>query len=87
MTDAVLRCDRCESRIEAGDLRCPICNLTCPETQPEDRPETAVDVLRCSGCGAAMTYDVRQLAAACAFCGSVLEIEHPNDPNEEARRL
>lgn len=87
MTDAVLRCERCESRVEPGDLRCPICNLTCPETRPDDRPETAVDVLRCTGCGAAMTYDVRERAAACAFCGSVLEVEHPDDPLEDARQL
>ncbi len=87
MTDAVLRCERCDSRLEPGDLRCPICNLTCPETRPEDRAETAVDVLRCNGCGAAMTYDVRERAAACAFCGSVLEVEHPDDPLEAADRL
>jgi hypothetical protein len=34
-----------------------------------------------------MTYDVSKLAAACAFCGSVLEVQHPADPLEEARRL
>lgn len=87
VSDAALRCERCESRLEAGDLRCPICNLTCPETRSEDRPETGVDVLRCSGCGAAMTYDVRERAAACAFCGSVLEVEQPADPLETADRL
>ena len=87
MTEAAPRCERCDSRLEPGDLRCPICNLTCPETRPEDLAETAVDVLRCSGCGAAMTYDVRKRAAACAFCGSVLEVEQPDDPLEEARQL
>jgi len=87
VTEAALRCERCESRIEPGDLRCPICNLTCPQTRPEDVGDTAVEVLRCSGCGAAMTYDVRERAAACAFCGSVLEVEHPDDPLEEARQL
>ena len=85
--EPALRCERCRSVVEAGDLRCAVCNLTCPETLPEDRPTTAVDILRCSGCGATMTYDVARLAAACAFCGSVLEVEHPDDPVEEARVL
>lgn len=85
--EPALRCERCRSVLEVGDLRCAVCNLTCPETLPEDRPTTAVDILRCSGCGASMTYDVRRLAAACAFCGSVLEVEHPEDPVEEARVL
>jgi hypothetical protein len=31
-----------------------------------------------------MTYEISQLAAACAFCGSVLEVERPVDPMEEA---
>ena len=31
-----------------------------------------------------MTYEVAKLAAACAFCGSVLEVEHPADPMEKA---
>jgi len=34
-----------------------------------------------------MTYEVKKRAAACAFCGSVLEVEHPADPLEEARIL
>lgn len=84
MTGADLRCARCESAIEPEDLRCPICNLTCPDPGPGDRPETVVDVLRCTGCGAAMTYQVRRRTAACAFCGSALELETPADPVEEA---
>lgn len=87
MNGMALRCDRCSSAIAADDLRCPICNLTCPGSKEEDRTHTTVEVLRCSGCGAAMTYDVSKLAAACAFCGSVLEVEHPADPLEEARLL
>ena len=84
MTDAVLRCGRCSSVISDDDLRCPICNLTTPVSSIADRTETVVDILRCSGCGAAMTYQVAKRAAACAFCGSVLEVEHPADPMEEA---
>ena len=87
MSSTGLCCQRCSSAIEADDLRCPVCNLTCPAPTREDRPEIEIDILRCSGCGAAMTYEVSKRSAACAFCGSVLEIEHPADPPEEARIL
>jgi hypothetical protein len=86
VTTGGLRCERCASVIAADDLRCPICNLTCPMPTAEDRTEIVVDILRCTGCGAAMTYEVAKRAAACAFCGSVLELEHPQDPVEEAER-
>ena len=87
MTAADLHCQRCESVISTDDLRCPICNLTTPASEAADRPESVVDILRCSGCGAAMTYDIAKRAAACAFCGSVLEVEHPADPLEQAQTL
>jgi len=84
VSGADLRCDRCESVISDDDLRCPICNLTTPVSRSADRTGAVVDILRCSGCGAAMTYQVAKRAAACAFCGSVLEVELPADPMEEA---
>lgn len=87
MSDPALICERCESVIATDDLRCPICNLTGSASRDEDRPVVAVDILRCSGCGAAMTYDVDERTSACAFCGSVLEIEHQADPLEEAEIL
>lgn len=87
MKPTVLACERCASAIEPDDLRCPVCNLSCPAAQQPDRPGAEVEILRCSGCGAAMTYEVRRRAAACAFCGSVLAVEHPSDPPEEARVL
>jgi len=34
-----------------------------------------------------MTYEVKNRSAACAFCGSVLKLEHPADPVEEAQFL
>jgi hypothetical protein len=86
LTNDELRCTRCASVIAVDDLRCPVCNLTCPVPTAESRAETAVEILRCTGCGAAMTYEVAKRAAACAFCGSVLSIEHPHDPIEEAER-
>ena len=72
MNGPALDCERCSSAITADDLRCPICNLTCPASRDEDLAHTAVEILRCSGCGAAMTYDVSKLAAACAFPAWVL---------------
>lgn len=85
MSSAALSCGRCSSLIEPDDLRCPVCNLSCPGAAPKDLPATQIEILRCSGCGAAMTYEVKKRAASCAFCGSVLAIEQPADPLEEAR--
>ncbi len=87
MSATDLRCGRCQSVISVDDLRCPICNLTTSVSRIADRNDAVVDILRCSGCGASMTYQVARQSAACAFCGSVLEVEHPADPMEEAKFL
>lgn len=84
MSGPDLHCERCSSAIASEDLRCSICNLACPAPDDDERVVTEIEILRCSGCGAAMTYEVSKLAAACAFCGSVLETERPPDPVEEA---
>jgi len=83
MSAADLVCDRCDSPLEVEDLRCPICNRAAPLSAPRDVPEAAVEVMRCGGCGAAVTYSVRELAPSCAFCGSVTLIEVPEDPLEQ----
>jgi hypothetical protein len=83
MTTPIGDCGRCASPLEAGDLRCPVCNAAAPRTAREDREGTSVEVLRCSACGAAVTYDVSSRAPACAFCGSVMHLETPDDPPEE----
>ena len=77
------RCRRCETPLESGDLRCAICSLPTPE-QHAARTEVAAEVLRCDECGAAVSYDVRVQAPRCAFCGSVMHLERPEDPLEEA---
>lgn len=79
-----LACARCASPLDAADLRCPICSLASPTAAVEDRPELGVEVLRCSGCGAAAEYDVAVQAPRCPFCGSVQEVEIPADPLEVA---
>lgn len=83
MTPASGVCGRCASPLERDDLRCPICSAAVPDAAGEDLERTAVEVLRCEGCGAAVSYDIRARAPACAFCGSVMHVEAPDDPPEE----
>jgi hypothetical protein len=78
-------CNRCESPVERDELRCPICNAAAPHTAAEDLETTAVEILRCDGCGAAVAYDIRVRAPACAFCGSVMRVETPDDPLEQTQ--
>jgi len=51
----------------------------------EDVQTTTAEVLRCNGCGAAISYSVGARAPACAFCGSVMHIEIPDDPPEQTQ--
>jgi hypothetical protein len=87
MNEAVQRCERCQSLLEAEDLRCPICSHATPRVARADSPTAQVEILRCSGCGAAMSYEVTARASACAFCGSTIEVEVPDDPTEETERF
>jgi hypothetical protein len=80
-------CDRCDSPLERDDLRCAICSKAAPAVAVTDRPEAHIDVLRCDGCGAAMTYTVQAQAPQCAFCGSVVHVERPEDPLEQTRHF
>jgi hypothetical protein len=41
-------------------------------------------IVRCQGCGAAVSYDVRARAPRCAFCGEVMRVESVEDPLEQA---
>jgi len=78
-----LSCGRCESPLEVEDLRCPVCRRSAPIVAPLDNPEPSVEILRCDGCGAAVSYDVRARAPKCAFCGSQTRVEAPEDPIEQ----
>ena len=80
-------CHRCESPIERGDLRCAICGLPTPVTPAGAvaTDEIVAAILRCNGCGAAVAYDAKAGAPKCGFCGSVMEVETPEDPIEEAQ--
>lgn len=79
-------CAACDSELEAGDLRCPVCATGRPEGT-EAPPEAVATVLRCTDCNAVMRYDVQAQAAACPFCGAKLELERPTDPIEHAQEF
>lgn len=84
MTTFLADCERCESPLERGDLRCAICGEAAPAG--EAAPETEVvniEVLRCKGCGAAVEYDPDAQAPQCAFCDSVMKVEKIEDPMEQ----
>lgn len=86
---AVAGCERCGSRLEVGDLRCPICALAV--ASPRERgvlPEqTKAKVVRCGTCGASLAYSVEVQAPRCAFCASVMHVETMADPLEQAEHF
>lgn len=82
MSAVVGLCERCSCPIERGDLRCAVCGLSTPVHAAT--PETVrIQVLRCEGCGAAVSYDARTRAPVCAFCSSVMHTEELVDPPEQ----
>jgi hypothetical protein len=84
VTTAVDSCRRCSSPFENGDLRCAVCGHAAPTAVRDDLAEATVEVLRCEGCGAAVAYSVTARAPQCAFCGSIVRLEVPEDPLEQA---
>jgi hypothetical protein len=87
MTTDAASCVRCDSPIEGDDLRCPICSQAVPIGESSDQPAPKVEVLRCNGCGAAVSYSAKAQAPKCAFCGSVMHLETPSDPMEQTGHL
>jgi hypothetical protein len=83
VTTATENCERCESPLETGDLRCSICGQVAPADRPQAEKLT-VQVLRCKGCGAATAYDIEHQAPSCTFCDSVVEVETLEDPQEQS---
>ena len=75
-------CNRCESPIEAGDLRCSICGQSTPRND-EPVKKVEIQILRCTGCGAALAYDPKHQAPSCTFCDGVMQIETIEDPMEQ----
>ncbi|MBL4686015.1 MAG: zinc ribbon domain-containing protein [Nannocystaceae bacterium] len=77
-------CQRCESPLEPEDLRCAVCALPVPISPLADVQQAVTQILRCNGCGAAVRYLAEIGAPRCDFCDSVMEIETPEDPVEQA---
>ncbi|MCA8980931.1 MAG: zinc ribbon domain-containing protein [Planctomycetes bacterium] len=75
-------CSRCESPLEAGDLRCAICGRAAEE-HARSVARASIQVLRCESCGAAVSYDAKVGAPNCSFCDSVMRLEELVDPVEQ----
>jgi hypothetical protein len=79
-------CLRCQSVIEADDLRCPVCYLAINRVSSASTAVIRVQTLRCRSCGAALEYRASLQAPQCAFCGGVLALEEKADPVEQTER-
>jgi hypothetical protein len=79
-------CRRCHTPLEASDLRCSICALAREVDALGVTAQTA-RILRCRECAAAVSYSADAQAPKCGFCGSVMEVEQPQDPVETAEWL
>lgn len=79
----VNHCLRCHAEVEHGDLRCAICATQVPPDAQSAVAHTQVEIMRCDGCGAAVSYDVEAQAPQCAFCASVMHVEKVEDPMEQ----
>jgi len=76
-------CRRCRSPVEQDDLRCAICGFATPATGGA-QPRAIASILRCDGCGAAVSYSAEAQAPRCGFCASVMRVQQPTDPVEQA---
>ena len=85
MKDAA--CRRCKSPLEPEDLRCAVCALPVPFDPDAGVAEEVAQILRCNGCGAAVRYSAEVRAPRCDFCDSVMEVETPEDPIEQAEQF
>jgi hypothetical protein len=77
-------CRRCQTPLEHGDLRCSICSQAAPRDLAAPQ-HTEVQILRCTGCGAAIGYDPKHQAPSCSFCDSVVKLEIVEDPLEQTQ--
>ena len=69
------RCSRCRNLIDPEDLFCANCGTEAPLHEHEQaarrqRPGWEVYTFDCGGCGACMSYDAREGALRCPFCGA-----------------
>jgi predicted RNA-binding Zn-ribbon protein involved in translation (DUF1610 family) len=83
MNDLSVRCKSCGSLLDEEDLFCPNCGAEATSEKPAARPAAdssriAKDNFECKGCGASMSYDAREKALRCPFCGSVDMVQKEN---------
>jgi hypothetical protein len=83
MSAPMALCGRCQGPLEPGDLRCAVCGLAAPETQHAPAQQ-GVQVMRCTECGAAVSYSAEAQAPKCRFCGALTRLEQPADPVDQA---
>ncbi len=83
MNVATASCHRCNCPMEASDLRCVVCGKAAELAAGRVERDVA-SVLRCNTCGAAVSYDEKERAPRCVFCSSVMQVETPDDPLEQA---
>lgn len=78
-----MNCRRCESQLEADELRCPVCSLVAPPSPA--RPGAAtMRVRRCETCGAAMArWSTETQAVRCVFCDAQARLQELVDPMEQ----
>ena len=83
MDSTISHCERCATPLARDDLRCSICGQAAP-ARTTSREEVDVEILRCTGCGAAVAYDPDHRAPSCSFCDAVIEVEKVQDPMEQS---
>lgn len=79
-------CKRCESPLQAGEIRCAVCGQSALEHAARGESLT-VQVLRCVGCNAATAFDIASQGLRCAYCDSVVRVETVDDPMEQTELL
>lgn len=84
-TETSATCVRCKAELEPEDLRCPLCALACTHDAQAAPVRARAEVLRCDGCGAAISYSAERRAPSCVFCGATMRVEVPVDPIEQAQ--
>lgn len=80
-------CDRCAFALEPEDLRCALCGKATAAPHAPVVTKARAEVLRCVGCGAAVTYSVEHAAPRCAFCNATMKLEAIVDPVDQANAL
>ncbi len=79
-------CKRCESPLQAGEIRCAVCGQSALD-QASRGDKLTIQVLRCVGCNAATAFDIASQGLRCAYCDSVVRVERVDDPMEQTELL